>query len=272
MAQPHTTIPDWLLERVHLGELPPAELADAQRRIDADPDAQARLARLAREDQETLARYPAADIAARIHDKARVAKARDAAQRDGNKGRRSFLLALPALAGAAVLVLAVIDRDAGVLNDDAMSSSEVTRTKGAAQLVITRKRGKEEEQLARGQSAKAGDLLQLGYRAAGAAYGAILSLDGRGNVTQHLPEAAAAAARLDAQGLVTLNRAYELDDAPNFETFFFVYGKEAFALAPVLEAARALRRQGQNAGQESVRLRLPSGLEQTVFVVQKAER
>ena len=43
------------------------------------------------------------------------------------------------------------------------------------------------EELQRGAVVRQGDEIRVGYRASGRAYGAILSIDGRGNLTQHLP-------------------------------------------------------------------------------------
>ncbi|RKH16442.1 ActD-like protein, partial [Corallococcus sp. CA047B] len=45
MTSPHRT-PDWLLERIALGELPPDELAAARARLDQEPDGPSRLAAL----------------------------------------------------------------------------------------------------------------------------------------------------------------------------------------------------------------------------------
>ena len=47
----------------------------------------------------------------------------------------------------------------------------------------------------------------------GAPYGAVISLDGRGTVTFHLPTHGTAAAELSGRGAVPLPRSYELDDA-----------------------------------------------------------
>ena len=66
----------------------------------------------------------------------------------------------------------------------------------------------------------------------------IVSVDGRGVVTQHLPRDGAQAARLSAESQALLDVAYELDDAPRWERFYFVAGSAPFDTAPVIEAAR----------------------------------
>ena len=82
-----------------------------------------------------------------------------------------------------------------------------------------------------GEKVGEGDTLQIGYVAAGQAYGVILSVDGRGTVTVHLPSASSVAQPLDQEGIVLMPFAYQLDDAPEFERFFFVTSKEEFDLA-----------------------------------------
>jgi len=55
------------------------------------------------------------------------------------------------------------------------------------------------EPLKDGAAARAGDLIRIGYRAAGERWGVIVSVDGRGVVTQHLPRDGAQAARLSTE-------------------------------------------------------------------------
>jgi hypothetical protein len=72
-------------------------------------------------------------------------------------------------------------------------------------------------------------------------YGVILSVDGRGRVTLHLPdEHSAGAAPLKGSRLVDVPIGYELDDAPGFERFFLVTAPAPFSVASVMEAAHTL--------------------------------
>ena len=54
-------------------------------------------------------------------------------------------------------------------------------------LLLYRKRASEVEQLSDSSVAYTGDLIQIFYRAAGKPFGVIVSVDGRGTVTRHLP-------------------------------------------------------------------------------------
>jgi hypothetical protein len=63
---------------------------------------------------------------------------------------------------------------------------------------------------------------------------------------------------------VSLASAFELDDAPAFERFFFVTSPEPFAVAVVTEAAARLGPSGAGG-----RLELPPSLEQSTLLLRK---
>jgi hypothetical protein len=89
-------------------------------------------------------------------------------------------------------------------------------------------------------------------------------------VTLHLPPAGDRAVPLAAGKTILLDAAYELDDAPRVERFYFVTGTEPFSATPVLNAAR--RAAAQGAGSVPAALPLPTGLDQVTFAIQKEER
>jgi len=76
--------------------------------------------------------------------------------------------------------------------------------------------------LKNGARAKAGDLLQLAYIPAGKTYGVIFSIDGSGIVTLHHPESKGNSSILKQEKKNLLPSSYELDNAPDFERFFFI--------------------------------------------------
>jgi len=145
---------------------------------------------------------------------------------------------------------------------------ETTRPKGLEpRLLIHRQREDAPEPLADSARARQGDVLQLSYVSAGRRYGAVLSIDGRGAVTLHAPETSTGPLELKG-GTVSLASAYELDDAPAFERFFFVTSEEPFDVNAVLESARALARDSGAARREP--LPLPGSLSQTSVILDKA--
>jgi hypothetical protein len=115
------------------------------------------------------------------------------------------------------------------------------RSKGLSQqLIVHRRTSAGAERVAPGGVARPGDLVQLGYIAAGSRFGVIVSLDGRGGITRHFPPDGASAAALTTGREVLLPESFRLDEAPRFERFIFVTGNRPFEVARVLEATRAL--------------------------------
>ena len=156
------------------------------------------------------------------------------------RGRAGWLLGVPTLAlGAAVLLLWLRP------GTGTRPTTDGDRIKGAPRLHVYRKTGKSVERLPDGAVARAGDELQLAYVASGHRFGAVVSLDGAGRVTFHLPEGGGRAVPLRAGGEVTLPESYQLDAAPRFERFLLVAGDAPFdtaTLADVIRGARAAAR------------------------------
>src|SRR5215467_1825143 len=156
-------LPDYLLERLALGELPEEEARAAQEQLAREPDGAQRLSDLRASNADLLARHPP-----------------QAVVREIERRQRALIVQLPRRRGAwlaasagvfAAVVLAVVLRQ-----------PEQTRIKGDATLLVYRSRGAEVEQLQNGAIARAGDTVQLAYVRARQVYGAIISVDGAGTV------------------------------------------------------------------------------------------
>ncbi|NBD09727.1 MULTISPECIES: ActD-like protein [Corallococcus] len=281
MMSPHRT-PDWLLERIALGELPPDELAAARDRLAHEPDGPARLAALEADSRATLEALPPDRVAREV--KARAARKLQLvpphAEAPPSRPSWRFLPALvPVLAAAAVVVLARpgsspegqeaphspwpgTEAPPGVL--------EATRSKGLQpRLDVHRQVASRTERLTDGAPAQAGDVVQLSYTAAGRVQGVIVSVDGRGAVTAHLPDQGDTSVPLARSGTHLLPRAYELDDAPGFERFFLITADAPFDREDVMAAARVL---AASPDARTAPLALPSGLGQTSFLLEKPSR
>ncbi len=246
-----TRTPEWLVERLHAGDLPPAEAAALRARL-AEEGGLPRLDALARDDARFAEAHPARPAVAEIRRRAAVA----GAGADRARPRRWFLLIAP-LAAAASLVVAL--RLPG--------GDEDGRLKGISpHLTIHRQGTGDPEALARGARVRPGDVLQLSVVSAGRPYGVVVSVDGRGVVTRHAPLDGALAAPLAADGAVPLDHSYRLDDAPAFERFFLVTGRSPFAVEPVLDALRRLAAEG---GARTGAPALPSELAWSDFVLEK---
>ncbi len=267
MQQNNRNVPDWLLERLALGELDDASAADVRRRLAAEgrsPDDI--MAAVAASNREILAELPAPATAAAIRERAAKAAA---AERPAP--RRAFLWGAPlALAGGIAIMLVVARPNPG--DGPRSETPEIIREKGSDQSRAPRlyvyRHGADRDQLLKdGARASRGDLVQLAYGSRAGGYGVLLSIDGAGKVTLHWPENKDGnAAALKASGEDRLPSSYELDDAPAFERFFLVHASTPFSVATAMEAARAL------AAQPSARtqaLALPPNFEQISLALDK---
>jgi len=261
-------VPDLLLERYRLGELSPPEIEELRRRLAADEGLRARLQALDDSDREIRRRYPPDWLSARIQERLGA----DAAQPSPRVRRRNFSWRLPVSAAAAAVLVIVVGwqilgpRDLEVARKSLDGAESGVRIKGDS-LVLFRRTAEGSEVLGDGALARAGDKIRIGYRAAGRSYGIILSIDGRGVVTRHFPRHGRQAALLTTRGLTLLDHAYELDDAPGWERFYLVFSRDAFDVAPVLEAARKL---AADAGASPpTALVLPAPLDQSSLVLIK---
>lgn len=254
-------ISDIRLERYRLGELPAADRQAIADRLAGDEALRTRLSSLEQSDREIAGGYPARVMAAAIRQRASADEYR-------NVGGRWRAWLVPAtVAATCVCVMAIAAASLWIRQP----APEDTTIKGGGEpsLVVHRRLNEGSEELNRGAVARQGDQVRIGYRASGHSYGAILSIDGRGNVTQHLPRTGDRAAALQSSGTVFLDFAYELDDAPRWEAFYFVASDAPFDLEPVRRAVR----QSAGPGQRSpATLGLPRGFVQFLFPLSKVQR
>ena len=253
------TVSDLLLEQYFLGELTSDQKRMLQEERGRDEDLRERLAAISLSNQEILADYPPQRIVPAI-------KERLYWEENAALPRRTPTLAwaLPAAVMVVLLLSFFVVRERIVPNE--------TRLKGlTTHISLFRKTPTGAEELRAGASARRADVLQISYTAGEARYGAILSVDGRGAVTWHVPSGYRGGSwispSLDSQGQVVLPSAYELDDAPGFERFFLVYATTPFEIGDVERAARALGARPGAAERDA--LRLPSGLGQYSLLLRK---
>ncbi|GHG91121.1 hypothetical protein GCM10012319_51710 [Comamonas sp. KCTC 72670] len=263
-------IPDWLLERIALGELPPETLGAARDRLAREPGGATRLARLEEDSRRTLERHPPAAVAGEVARRERVAQVRETLAQEGgeSQGWHGLSLSVPVAASLALLFMSVpkdLPEPAGMSPPLVELATE--RIKGNPRLRVHRQGAQAPELLSDHAQVRPGDVLQVSYIAAGSRHGVVVSVDGRGAVTLHHPATSAGSTVLGAGEAVSLTHAYELDDAPDFERFLFVTSDGPLEVAAVLEAARALARQPSDARTRP--LPLPGTLGQTSFTLEK---
>jgi len=255
-------IPRWKLERYVLGELSKKEKAAVERRIEECPEAARAVEEIRRSDAELRHRFPADEFVPRIV----AAEARERKSASTAPRRRPFFrMLLPAapVVAAAARLLVVMLREAP---ENRIKGSDAAAS-GPARIEVYRKAGASVETLKNGDTVRAGDLLQIAYVPTGKTFGVIASLDGRGSVTLHFPEMGTGSSRLKTGSLVKLETSYELDDAPDFECFYFITSlTEIDVREAVNRISAAAKTQPVSAGR---RLDLPSGWDQFIIVFRK---
>jgi hypothetical protein len=269
MQQDNRNVPDWLLERLALGELDAETAADVRRRLAAEGRSPDEIfAAVAASNREILAELPASQAAAAIRQ--RAARAETTASKRRSRGR-TFLWSAPfALAGGLALthmMLRPSHTDEGAVSR--LENPEIIVAKGdPVRLYVYRHDAQGARSLKDGARAARGDLLQLAYGSETGGYGVLLSIDGARKVTLHWPERQDGdAPALKARGEIRLPSSYELDDAPAFERFFLVRAARPFSVATAMEAARKLAAQPSARSQA---LALPPGFEQISLALDKA--
>ncbi|HEY1814759.1 MAG TPA: hypothetical protein VGG74_20575 [Kofleriaceae bacterium] len=253
-----TSLPDWLVERAALGEVPAA----SQSRLDAaDPRELAEgVAALTDANAAELAKHPSGPALTQIE--ARIAARRIARRRTLSRG----LLAVATTAAAVLAIVHFTGKRAVAVGEDVRppvaDDDDGVRAKGKARLLAFRQNGDQAEALEQDALVHAGDVIQLRYNAGGKHYGVIASVDGAGGVTLHFPasEDAPAEATAVAPETTALPEAYALDDAPKFERFFFITANHPIDLHQSMDAIRALAHRDDSA---DARLELPAGLRQS---------
>jgi hypothetical protein len=268
MSERQKRTPDWMIERLALGELDAATADAVRAQLRAEGrDPEALVAALATSNQEILATYRAPEVAAEVRRRARATGA-----------RWQWWVGIPAVVvGVAAIVLTIAfpgPVPGPVGGDQGSAPLEPTGIKGGPaqpgpHLYVYRHGAAGDQTLANGARAARGDLLQLAYKVKGGGWVALLSLDGAGKVTVHWPEGGGKAVPLRDASEIRLPSAYELDDAPDFERFFLIRSDAPFDVAPIAAAVRSL---SGRRGAQVAPLPLPLSYEQTSLLLAKPRK
>ena len=278
---------DLFIEKYRMGEMSEQEKADFEASFDDPEILRKKIEELEASDGEILNDFPADRMAASILDKLNAEQSGtveadpiegDSAEKAKTKNIRVFnIVRFAGLAAAAALVLAFgLNYNTGgkVTSGNLAAATDIQsaeRVKGTEPtLRIYRNAGDSAEVLQNRDIAFASDLLQIEYISGSFRNGVIFSIDGRGTVTMHQPTYDSMPADLEQGGAVLLPYAYELDDAPDFERFFFITGGSGFDMDEVLDAAYELASDRGAARREL--LELPDTYFQTTILLKKGVR
>lgn len=226
--------PELILERLAAGELSRNQESALRMELEKEPGGMARLEKIQTSNEEILAKYAPADMAERIRVKAAARqRVKAAAAEEKKKGFElsSFLrLAVPALTAVAVLAVfggPMIKSRLNVQTEGPAAISDTgDRLKGEPKLFVFRRTADGEQAIFEGETAKAGETVQVAYQAGATKYGMIFSADGRGGLTLHFPYSLQGTSELVTGKKVFLKDAFTLDNSPRFERFFLVLSKK----------------------------------------------
>jgi hypothetical protein len=245
MKRDSRRISDLRLEQYALGELPRDDSENIRRALEKDEILRQRLEALEKSNREILSVYEPGEMAAAI-------QGRLGRREKGFRGSPAFFGTMIPVAAALLVFFSVF-----VLRERFMPAGD-TRPKGSTAVSVFLKTSDGATELANGAIGHPGDWLQIAYTAGDARYGVIFSIDGRGVVTFHLPQHYSSqrlvSPDLELQGRTVLPFSYELDDAPGFERFFFVYSRDSFDVSTIARAARALATHPQTADKDTLAL------------------
>lgn len=275
---------DWELERLLLGELPPARTRALHDQLQQDPALKERLEQLTSQGQALLTTLPpeqfAREVARRAESLERTETAQAAQQPRGTHWRLVAGISTTVTAALAGLMLfqglpssapsSSAPSEVPMITGGTLDpmAADVTRSKGLEpQLRVYRLEGDRITRLLNAAPVPPHARLQLSYLTPGQPYGVLLSIDGAGAVTLHQPTSLNGEARLDPSGEHRLPFSYELDDAPAFERFFLVSAQKPLTVQTVVAAAEKLAVDPSQAKVSP--LPLPSDFHQTSLLLEK---
>ena len=264
----------FLLERYRLGEITYWERRRVEKALSQNPALTATLEEMDRSDRDFRERFPPERFFSQTQKPQRF------------RVVHSRRIPPPVLGlCAAALVLAVVLPPLLMRNTGSMDFMD--RIKGgsdtgrSAELGVYLKgdHGNNSEgddlMLADHAAVREGDTVQLVYRVpantSGERHGVIFSVDGRSVVTLHFPYNPGQATSLVSGRAVPLDEAYTLDDAPDYEIFFFVVGNKPLEARSILRTAEQLALRIKGNPQDALRQgnNAFKGYELTVLTLRK---
>ena len=262
---PNKNIPDYFLERYILNELPENKKNEIDEILQGNPEIKNRIETIKKSNADILEKYPAKIHSSRIIEIFNLDKKnKKNAQGAGKAKKNKFLM--PYIAFAAAVIMAIIFIPGQFLNENKI---EITRLKGMeAGLFVYSKKNNKETLLKNNSSARENDLLQLAYVSTEYLHGVILSIDSRGVVTLHYPDTQNSSTELVLHKKILLKKSYELDDAPDFERFFFIMSRTKINVDKVIIEAETFSKQSSHIVSKE-NIKLDNKFKQISFTIKK---
>ncbi len=269
----------WLLERYILDELPKEKTELIKNQLRENPELKREIERIKRSDQAILNQYPPDSFVPKISRRYQEEKSKkENIKRNKAIFSKRLLYASSVFVSALVLLIIVFYNHRDQMDSSKQTpSTPSTRIKGTqsmdltkTHLILHRQINNGVELLEHGDRARVRDLLQIAYVAAEELYGVILSIDGNGIVTLHFPESKDESTLLEQHKNKLLGQSYELDDAPEFERFFFITSGSEIDVEEILTKAEALAKNPHRAKRRNIEL--PDIFNQSSMLLIKEEQ
>ena len=257
MPEPQIRFPKLLLQQYLLDELPPQKMQEIRQAMESSPALTAELEAMKSFNQSFNEKFEFTELG----------------EKTKYTYRKTFshiqsLAVAASFSFVALILFITMPTNRNSMGDNIHVNGDIVRLKGLQpELHIYNKKKNAINELHNNATAYQNDLLQLSYVAAGAGYGAIFSIDGNGSLTLHYPENINKANKLETSGEVHLKFSYALDDAPDFERFFFVTSSTPFDINVLLSKAQQLTE--HRATSKTATLSLDDTLQQTSITIQK---
>lgn len=231
MNQNNETIPQWKLERFILGELPKKELEALQARVRVDHDLQNRLSELKIQNDKYIANIDLEALANRIHGKHRI----NISQKFTTKKLNWFSIPVTAIACMAILFIGIFvyTSNKSTLTDDRVKG-------GGNRIELWQKKEGIVANILNNALLEKGDVIQIRIHPEKKCFGVVVSLDGRGTWTTHLPDSGSTSKAIKPGKDEFLDFAYQLDDAPNYEVFWLVTSDKTFNIDTLMNHFKQL--------------------------------
>ncbi|MCL2763988.1 MAG: hypothetical protein FWD40_01750 [Treponema sp.] len=234
----------FLLERYHIGEVSHEEKTQIDEALAHDKTLASALADLDRKDNDFFRQFPVDKFFPEHH------IIRSDEKKVQRKSLRSNLRRInPAFLGICAAALVVVISLPLLIFNNSAQTEFGDRMKGASadngsielSVYVREDVSGESVRLSDNSGISEGNTIQLVYRVSGAEkYGVIFSIDGRAYVTMHYPYTPWQSTLLVSGRAVPLEEAFTLDDAPDYEIFFFVAGDDPVDIRDVLSTAGQL--------------------------------
>jgi hypothetical protein len=251
------------LEKYLLKELPDHQISEIETLLNNDLNLKQRLADLEKSNQEILKKYPAQEISKQIINLKNFYQAKETKVKKSSHNYKKYLV--PSLGFSAIvftLFFVFMFEHRNLITDN--DPLEINQIKGdEAKLFIYRKVGDKVSLLTNGAKTKENDLLQIAYQSIKNKHGMIFSIDGRGTITLQYPKTIYSSTKLKSTKREALPSSYQLDDAPDFEIFYFVTSEYPIDKEAVLEKAKDFAQKIENVSTKP--LPLNKELEQVSF-------